>query len=361
MKKVANFLAALAFVGLSGSANAQITVIDSGTCGADLAWKLTSDSTLTISGNGDMTDYNYWRFVGPWDIDTSDTPWWSHKDNIAIIVIGDSVTNIGDGAFGGCIYLTSVTIPNSITSIGNCSFRDCISLISVIVGNSVTHIGHEVFYRCENLMSVTIPNNVTSIGIRAFYDCSSLTSVTIPDGVTIIEDGTFFNCLYLDSVTIGNNVVSIGEMAFALCSRLRTITIHATTPPVIYMGAVSYVPDTIPIYIPCGTLSAYQQSEWGDYFSNFIDSCTGLNEVVYNENVTVYPNPTTGKFSVVSSQLSEMTGEVEIEIFDVVGRKYDVGAKNILPDDEIEIDISHLASGIYFVKINGITKKITKK
>ncbi|MCL2132343.1 MAG: hypothetical protein FWH36_07845, partial [Lentimicrobiaceae bacterium] len=82
MKKVANFLAALAFVGLSGSANAQITVIDSGTCGADLAWKLTSDSTFTISGSGDMTDYNYWQIGLTWDIDTSDTPWWSYRNII---------------------------------------------------------------------------------------------------------------------------------------------------------------------------------------------------------------------------------------------------------------------------------------
>jgi len=47
------------------------------------------------------------------------------------IIIPDSVTSIGGGAFGGCISLTSVTIPNSITSIGGGAFYQCSSLASV--------------------------------------------------------------------------------------------------------------------------------------------------------------------------------------------------------------------------------------
>ncbi|MCL2131440.1 MAG: C25 family cysteine peptidase [Lentimicrobiaceae bacterium] len=73
----------------------------------------------------------------------------------------------------------------------------------------------------------------------------------------------------------------------------------------------------------------------------------------------LYPNPTTGKFSVFSFQFSEMSGEVEI--YDVVGRKYNVGAKHILPNEEIEIDISHLANGLYFLKIDGKTVKVVKQ
>ncbi|MCL2130957.1 MAG: Ig-like domain-containing protein [Lentimicrobiaceae bacterium] len=76
-------------------------------------------------------------------------------------------------------------------------------------------------------------------------------------------------------------------------------------------------------------------------------------------NYLVFPNPTTdGKFSVFGFQFSEMSGEVEI--YDVVGRKYDVGAKHVLPNNEIVIDISHLASGLYFLKINHKTIKIIK-
>ena len=51
----------------------------------------------------------------------------------------------------------------------------------------------------------------------------------------------------------------------------------------------------------------------------------------------------------------------EIENYDVVGRKYDVGAKHILPNDEIEIDISHLANGLYFLKIDNKVFKVVKQ
>ena len=40
------------------------------------------------------------------------------------IVIPNSVTSIGDGAFNGCESLTNIVIPNSVTSIGDGAFDD---------------------------------------------------------------------------------------------------------------------------------------------------------------------------------------------------------------------------------------------
>ena len=47
------------------------------------------------------------------------------------MVIGDSVTTIGDYAFDLCSSLTSVVIPDSVTTIGNSAFSSCSSLTSV--------------------------------------------------------------------------------------------------------------------------------------------------------------------------------------------------------------------------------------
>ena len=52
MKAIKISLLGIAFLGLSLSAKAQVTVVDSGYCGANLTWALTSDSILTIRGNG---------------------------------------------------------------------------------------------------------------------------------------------------------------------------------------------------------------------------------------------------------------------------------------------------------------------
>jgi hypothetical protein len=76
------------------------------------------------------------------------------------------------------------------------------------------------------------------------------------------------------------------------------------------------------------------------------------------ENIKVYPNPTTGKLIVDNGQLT--IGNVEI--YDIYGRKFSHFTIHVSP---IEIDISHLSSGIYFLKIqteNGtVTKKVIKE
>ena len=182
------------------------------------------------------------------------------KANIPHTIEGVTVTSIGDGAFSGCVSLTSVTIPDSVTSIGEWAFYECTSLTSVTIPDSVTSIDGHAFYECESLTSVTIPDSVTSIGNRAFCYCSSLTSVTIPDGVTSIGRGAFGNCAALTGIwvtegnshyssdasgvlfskdkttlvqcpgtlaecTIPGSVTSIGDSAFYWCTSLTSVTI----------------------------------------------------------------------------------------------------------------------------------------
>ena len=81
---------------------------------------------------------------------------------------GYPVTSIGGGAFEGCEYLTSVTIPSGVTRIGDYAFSGCRALTSVVISNGVTYIGEGAFLSCRGLSSVTIPNSVTSIGDNAF-------------------------------------------------------------------------------------------------------------------------------------------------------------------------------------------------
>ena len=130
------------------------------------------------------------------------------------VIIPVGVTSIGDGAFGGCGRLTSVTIPSSVTSIGGGAFGGCASLTSVTIPSSVTSIGDAAFYNCNNLTSITIPSSITSIGNGVFGECWMLTSIEIPEGVTSIGDGAFSNSR-LTSITIPAGVTSIGEKAFA--------------------------------------------------------------------------------------------------------------------------------------------------
>ncbi len=133
--------------------------IASGTCGDKLTWSLSDDYTLTIEGEGDMTDFN------------GSSPWYPYREQIIKLTIGNKVTSIADEAFIFCSGLTSVTIPNSVTSIGIQAFHGCYGLTSVTIGNSVTSIGEYAFYNCSSLISINIPSSVTSIGKGAFHWC----------------------------------------------------------------------------------------------------------------------------------------------------------------------------------------------
>ncbi len=192
-------------------------VIVSGKCGKNITWKVDNDYVLTISGSGDMTDYDYY----------TNTSWIDYrvKAKIKNVIIQNGVVSIGDYAFYGCESLTSITIPDSVTSIGEYVFYGCKSLTSITIPDSVTSIGDSAFCHCESLTSVTIPDRVTSIGDSAFGYCTSLTSITIPDSVTSIGVSAFDNCTSLISITIPDSVTSIGHGAFRVCSNLVSITI----------------------------------------------------------------------------------------------------------------------------------------
>ena len=165
--------------------------------------------------------------------------------NLTSLGISDSVTSIGDWAFSNSNSITSLTCPTFaisyitknvlqtvvITSgdlIPYRAFRYCDSLTSVVIGDSVTSIGEYAFCYCASLTSITIPDSVTSIGQNAFYDCDNLTSVVIGDSVTSIGDKVFRNCDSLTSLVIGKSVTSIGEMAIRECTSLTDITFNGT-------------------------------------------------------------------------------------------------------------------------------------
>ena len=244
-------------------------IIDSGTYGGNLTWKLTEAGTLIISGTGAMKNCSYRN-------EEDEIPWYSYRSFIRRAVIANSVTSIGDYAFSGCSSLTSATIPNSVTSIGRDAFYYCNSLTSVIIPDSVTSIGNEAFYRCGSLTSVTISDSVTSIGDYAFSDCSSLTSVTIPNSVTSIGGGAFSGCSSLTSVTIPDSVTSIGGGAFSGCSSLTSVTIPDSVTSIgdfAFSGCSSLTSITIPDSV----------TSIGDYA---FKSCGSLTSVTIPNSVT---------------------------------------------------------------------------
>ncbi|MCM8871999.1 MAG: leucine-rich repeat domain-containing protein [Paludibacteraceae bacterium] len=267
----------------------------SGSCGENVTYSFVSSTgTLTISGTGDMNDYDY----------TSQVPW--YYLSIKNVVINNGVTSIGDYAFYNCKGLTSVTIPNSVTSIGFRAFEGCTGLTSVTIPNSVTSIGYEAFVGCTGLTApvynthvfaympksysgaYSIPNSVTSISSYAFYGCTGLTSITIQNSVTSIGFRAFEGCTGLTSVTIPNRVTSIGKFAFYDCTGLTSINVAEDNLNYASIDGVLYSKDkNTLIMCPQGKTGSItipnSVTSIGEYA---FGGCTGLTSITIPNSVT---------------------------------------------------------------------------
>ena len=193
----------------------------SGSCGTNVTYSyVESTHTLTISGTGDMGDYD----------NVSDLPW----------------------------------------------YNDCSSIKSIVIGNGVTSIGKNAFNNCEFLESITIPANVKSISEYAFYSCQKLTTVIFDGTPTLATIGkyAFRNCLSLESITIPASVTSIGDEAFMCCSELMSVEVYA---PSCTLGSDAFKDTKLEkISVPNEKVAAYKTAE---NWSNYSSKITGLLEV----------------------------------------------------------------------------------
>lgn len=275
----------------------------SGTCGENLTWTLDPAGTLTISGTGEMEEYQQVR----------DVPWYESRDQVKTAVIENGVTDIGDFAFDNCWSLTSVIIPESVTSIGKHALYGCRSLTSAILPVGVTTIGDYAFYNCGSLTDITLPECVTSIGAYAFRGCN-LTSVTIPERVTTIGDSAFGGCRSLTSVTfVGSSQLTIiGNAAFVDCSSLTSITIPESVTSI---GNFAFC--------DCSSLTSVTftgGSQLTTIGNSAFDSCDSLTGITIPEGVTTIGDKAFARCSSLTSiTIPEGVTTIGDEVFERCG------------------------------------------
>ena len=212
-------------------------------CGEKVTWTL-ENGTLTISGTGEMFDYDSGQNKAPWVDDAS---------KITNVMIDDGVTSIGEYAFLNCKSLETITIPGSVTSVGFCAFEDCTSLTGITYNGTIKQLC-EVSFDGENVemqskvihcndgdisygISWTLEDGtltVSGLGHLAYYDGienpwenmrDEIKTVIIKSGVKSIGAGTFESCVNLTDVTIADTVTTIENRAFSGCKKLKSLNI----------------------------------------------------------------------------------------------------------------------------------------
>ena len=254
--------------------------------------------------------------------------------SITSAVIGEGVKYIGDEAFLGCGYLSTVILGSydadeakikrsSLEVIGNSVFKNCIGLSKIEMPSSLETVGSNTFlysglhysastgvvyagnwvvgyngvitdtvdiredtvgisnyafYSCAALRYITIPSTVRTIGKGAFYNCESLLSVELPSTLEIIEDYTFYRCLSMKIPSLPLYLRSIGRSAFYKCGSNVEAKFTDTANDVLIL------PDTLTYigayaFYGCGYREDASISDEANY--NYY----GIDEIIFGDNL----------------------------------------------------------------------------
>ena len=124
-------------------------------------WKLESNGTLTISGEGAVLGYT--------ELEYSKRALWYNEYgvNVTELIIGEGITTIGSYAFT-YTNIVSLNLPDSVATIGKGAFGANADLKWVWLSEAMESIPTYAFYE-SGVKYVYIPESVKVININAFY------------------------------------------------------------------------------------------------------------------------------------------------------------------------------------------------
>lgn len=282
--------------------------------GKGLFWELSDSGTLTISGYGDMPDFNTNHKI----------PWYKFRKNITKVVIEEGVTSIGKMAFCKSLFskenerfnICEVIFPKSLRRIEFAAFMDCTCLKHVRFNDGLSYIGNEAFYNCD-IRELLIPNSVKEIGVRCFVDNINMKVLKLSENLETINEGTFMYCLSLEELSFPKNLKTIGKKAFC----------NAETGAEIKKGNV------LKLTIPKGVESIGEDAFCGNIFKeiSLSSSIRNIGENAFAETVSML-GPSeykcyNGKILSLPSFVNE-NNSVEFGISSTSIKKYMAGIRN---------------------------------
>lgn len=133
---------------------------------------------------------------------------------------------ICDKAFSRCENLAEIIIPESVKAIGIRAFEDCKTMSRIVIPSDVETIREYCFIACRDLMSITFPESLKNIEKCAFVGCENLKKIEFPNSLKIIGESAFRGCP-LEEIVLPNCLEEVGPFAFGY-TKINELTVPAS-------------------------------------------------------------------------------------------------------------------------------------
>ena len=227
------------------------------------------------------------------------------------IIVTGKLTNVGHKAVSGTAWLNAQ--PDGVVCLGNvvCDWKGELIDNRKVDINRGYYVGEGCFEGLDQMKELTIGEQVWKINKDAFKDCHNLRKLNYNATSCDVEPTHIWNyvsspfpmnedeidnvpreIIQLEEVTFGNNVIripasllvgqkklktielpaslrTIESGAFRDCTGLRSVCCRFDNPNISFNIYNSFygIPDDCVLYVPCGTLISFKQSEeWNKVF-----------------------------------------------------------------------------------------------
>ncbi len=160
-------------------------------------------------------------------------------------------------------------------------------------------------------------------------------------------------------------IVNLGE-DMEICAH-ESILLDAGNPGATYLWSTGETTQTIMVDstgVGLGTVEVWVEVTDGNECSKMdiieitFKDCTGVQDIIGNMSLQVYPNPNRGVFSIHVNIPGNK--RIDLSIINILGKEI-FSQKDLIINQDVDLDLKHLDDGIYFIRISNDKLNHVKK